>query len=849
MIRFAAPLVLIGLPLLALVGWLGFRRYRTHLTLRLLALAVLLLALAGPEVVVRVPRDATVFLVDRSASVRRTVSDTEVRRQIDEIMSEHMDWDYGVVAFGGHAVISTPLGEPFSGLPSTLGDTVGSRFDEAVDLGLAMLPADDSKRLVLLSDGRLQGTEAAGVAAAQYAGVPVSALPIGLVTTNDVRVASMEAPAEASVGEPFTLDVTVVAQQAAPASVAVYANDQLTYYATADFAPGGRGLSFAATLPAPGSVEYTTVVKRDGDPFPENDAQSVLVQTTDRPRVLVLDPRGDSAVPQLLDSLGIRHDAAAKLPGMTSLTQYEQLVLAGVSLGDLTAAEATAIELYVTNLGGGLLILQGQDEVEGLASSPIDLLLPVTFTVPETERDPSLAIVYVLDRSASMSELVDAKAKIRILREATAASVFLLPPDTLAGVIGFDTTYSWLCPLGRVGDAEEVYRTLQALRAGGGTDLLPPLEDAVRILAQTTARVKHILIVSDGKTVSDNRDFPSLLAEIAGHGDLTVSAIALGDEPNLELLGALAAAGRGEVYRVVDFRVLPQVIIDITQRLGRSRFVTGDVNVAGPLLGDTLGDVPPLDGYVLTYSRDSASTLLSAGGDPIASTWRKGLGSVTVLNADLSGRWSTRWLAWPRLGELFARLLATTEPRVPTTTGILPSVRIGRDEVTLLVEAQTPTGGYANFLDLEATLLPEQVTLDVSQVAPGVYRARFPIPEAGGHAILISDSASGRSTRYAFSVPYAPEFEETGRDDGVLRAIARATGGAVLPDESLVAAVRPGAAATPRPLHAALAGLAIVLFIVDVALRKSRFRRLAPPRPGNSTGATRLAGDKTPTAH
>jgi hypothetical protein len=103
--------------------------------------------------------------------------------------------------------------------------------------------------------------------------------------------------------------------------------------------------------------------------------------------------------------------------------------------------------------------------------------------------------------------------------------------------------------------------------------------------------------------------------------------------------------------------------------------------------------------------------------------------------------------------------------------------------------------------------------------------------------------------RFAFSVPYAPEFEESGRDDIALRAIARATGGAVLPEESLAAAVRRGAAATPKPLHAALAGLAILLFIADVALRKSRFRRLAPPRPEERPARARVAGDKTPTAH
>jgi Ca-activated chloride channel family protein len=834
MIRFLSPLFLLGVPLLGLVAWLGHRQRRSHLALRLLAAAALLVALAEPEIVVREARDVTVFLVDRSASVRRTVTDAEVQRQMEEIIAAHEDWEYGVVAFGGTAVISTRVGETFGGLPTTLGDTIGSRVDKAIDLGLAMLPPNGSNRLILLSDGRLQGAEAAGVAAAQLAGVPVSVLPIGVPATNDVRIASLMAPTETSIGQPFQLTADVIAQEAAPASVAIYQDERLTLYTTANLAPGSNGLSFAAALSSPGSVEYTAVVKRENDPFPENDAQSALVQTTDRPRVLVLDPLGESAVPRLLDSVGIPHLVATKLPPLTTLTQYDQLVLAGVPLDNLTASEATSIELYVTNLGGGLLVFQGQNEVRGLSSSPIDALLPVSFSVPETERDPSLAVVYVLDRSSSMSELVDAKAKIRILREATAASVFLLPPDTLAGVIGFDDTYSWLYPLQRVGDADELYQTLQRLRAGGGTDLFFPIQEAVDALAETTARVKHVLIVSDGKTIGDPRDFPALLADIAQHDDLTVSAIALGEEPNLQLLGELAHAGRGDVYQVVDFRILPQVIVDITQRLGRSRFVTGEVAVTGSLLDGTLGDVPPLGGYVLTHSRDSAGILLEAGEDPIAATWRKGLGSITVFNADLSGLWSAQWLAWPPLSGLFGRLLATTEPRVPATTGLLPSVAVGPDEVTLLVEARTATGGFANFLELDATLLPEEIP----QVAPGIYRARFPTPQAGGHAIAVSDTASGRTARLSFSVPYAAEFNALGRDDIALRGIARATGGAVLPQESIERAVRQVAAAAGVPLHSAFAVLALLLFVADVALRKSRFRRVTPPRPNKGPKAS-----------
>lgn len=825
--RFLAPLVLLGIPVLAALVWLVFRRHRASLALRFVVASLLLVALAEPVLTVRAPRDVAVFLVDRSASVRRTTDDADVQDSIEAIMATHRDWQFGVVAFGEGAALSTPVGEPFKGLPTTLAGTVGSRLDKAVDLGLAMLPPDASKRLILVSDGRFQGTETRAVTSAQLAGVPISVLPVGAAATGDVRMASLEAPSETSVGQSFTVNAAVTAQEPGPATVAMYEDDRLTYYGDVELRSGARDLAFPTSLSRVGSAEYTAVVKRDGDPFPENDAASALVQTTHRARVLVVDPRGDEAVSSLLLALGIPFDRATKVPRITTLTQYDQLILAGVPLDDLTAGDATAIELFVTNLGGGVLVVQGQDEVRGLSNSPIDGLLPVTFTVPETERDASLAIVYLLDRSGSMSELVDTRAKIRILREATAASVFLLPPETLAGVIGFSDTFSWLFPIAPVGNAEAVYATLQELRSGGGTDLYFPLAAALDAVAGATARAKQILLISDGKTVAEGRDFPALIAEIARHDDVNVSAIALGEEPNLELLGAIVAAGRGELYEVADFRSLPQVVVDITQRLGRSRFLVGETMVTGPLVDESLGAVPPLSGYLLTYPRDSASLLLRAGDDPVAATWRKGLGSVTVLNVDLAGRWTDRWLAWPSLASLFGRILATTAPRVPTTTGLFAAVEVGSDEATLLVDAKTPAGGFANFLRLEATLLPEQAALEIAQVAPGAYRARFPVPAVGGHAIVLTDVSSGRSARLSFAVPYAAEFATSGRDDDVLMSIATATGGAVLPAGSLERAVRKVSAASGLPLHPFLIGLAVILFIVDVALRKSRFRRVS----------------------
>ena len=826
MIGFANPLLLLAIPALGAILWFFFPRHRRQHLLRFIAVVAVLVALAEPQVTVQDSQEYLVFLIDHSASVRRTSDVIDIERQIQLIMEEHPSWLFGVVGFGESARAIITLGDSFSHLPVENKLDDASRLDKAIELGLAMMPANGANRLLLLSDGQFHGESVAGVTAAQLAGVPISVLPIGSEVSEDVRMSSLTAPSEVPSGQSFELRAGVSAQESTPASLAIYRNDELLSYDPIALALGTTSFILQDELEGGGFAEYAAVVKRDNDAFPENDTRSVLVQTVDKPSVLLIDRNG-ATLPALLRSIGVAHVTTDTVPDLAILSTYKQVILSGLPLIDLTGSEATAIEHYVKSLGGGLLVIQGEAEVRGFSSGPIDEIMPISYSAPEKERDPSLAIIYLLDRSQSMRELVELKAKIRILREATAASVFLLPADALVGLIGFSDDHEWLYPLQPVGDATEIYAALQNLRATGGTSLYDPLLDAVTALIATNARVKHLLLLSDGKTIDMDRDYPGLMATISEQEDLTLSAIALGEDPNLALLSELAAAGGGLFMHVVDYLTLPQATMDITQRLGNSRFITGDIIVSGPLAtGADYSTIPPLSGYVFTYPKAPSSVLLAAGEDPIAATWHIGLGTVTVLNTDLSGAWSEAWLRWPEFSRVFDRLLATTEPLVESSDGFFPSVTLGRDSAEFLVDARSETGGFANFLHVEATLLPDGISLQLQQVAPGIYKAQFPITEDGGYAINIVDQSTGRSARYSFSVPYALEYQSIGRNETELRQIASATGGAVLPEDALEDAVRSVTAAVPQPLFPWLLLLALVLFLIDLAFRKTRFRRL-----------------------
>ncbi|NIT78506.1 MAG: VWA domain-containing protein, partial [Thermoplasmata archaeon] len=159
--------------------------------------------------------------------------------------------------------------------------------------------------------------------------------------------------------------------------------------------------------------------------------------------------------------------------------------------------------------GGGLLMIQGRRAVEGLRRTELERLLPISYEGREPAQAPSLAIVFLLDRSSSM-----VGRKIGFLKEATAASVEVLDERDLIGLCAFDTEYEWILPIQPAAAKEEIYRRIAALRADGGTDLLPALREAFRRLSQVEAKMKHIVVFSDGKALPHELEFPKLLKQL-----------------------------------------------------------------------------------------------------------------------------------------------------------------------------------------------------------------------------------------------------------------------------------------------------------------------------------------------
>ena len=115
--------------------------------------------------------------------------------------------------------------------------------------------------------------------------------------------------------------------------------------------------------------------------------------------------------------------------------------------------------------------------------------------------------------------------------------------------------------------------------------------------------------------------------------------------------------------------------------------------------------------------------------------------------------------------------------------------------------------------------------LDVVQVAPGRYRAKF---AAGLGGYLVEAQVSGQADaetalRRALFVDYPDELQLRPTNESLLRSVAANTGGVYDPKPAAVFAPDGRTVDRVQALWTSLVLAALVLFVVEIALRRLRF--------------------------
>ncbi len=817
--------------------------------LRCAAVASLAIALAGPLAASHARRTDVVFALDVSSSVGREPSAQALDLVSRAFAGRAPDARMGLVVFGADAAVESVLGEPDGPVRSITSHVsrAGTDIGRAIEVAVGAFPPGGNRRVVLLSDGRENlGDARAAAAVARSIGVKVYAMALEKTATrHEISVQGVSAPDRVRVHEPFHVQVTVHSRLRAGAHLVVLRDGALLHETRLDLVPGVNVHTLVEQTDRGGLHEYEAIVNSDQDGEPENNRYQAFVQVVGAPKVLhaVGESGLERHVSDALEAQGFTVDEvpASALPAsMHRLADYELIILNNVSGFDLSLAKMELLERYVRDAGGGVVMLGGDRSygAGGYLGTPVENLLPVTMDVRSTVKIPTLAVIFVLDRSGSMASQSQGEEKIDIAKRAALGSIELLNPLDRVGVLAFDDTQEWIVAPTEVGNRAPITEKLRTLASGGSTDLVRALEEAVRVMSLQEAKLRHLIVLSDGLT-GIGADFTDVGARIAAEG-ITMSTVALGLDADRVLMARLAEMGSGRYYHTDDPRNVPRIFTSETMVVARDLVVERETAPQRVYPGEILEGFPAhafprLLGYQRAFAKPAAQVLLATDDeDPLLAAWRYGLGKSVAFTSDLSGRWGREWVRWDAFTRFTGQLARWTMRRSGSET-LLPEFRWQGRRGEVVVDVLDRDDRFINGLAMQATVSgPERDAYPVrlEQVAPGRYRGEFPVPGAGRYYVNLSGSRGelrvGPRT-FGLAVPYSTEFLDLGVDRALLADVAAAAGGRLLPLSVTalpeVLTVDAAAVSERFTLWWPFLLAALVLLVLEVAVRK-----LAVPR-------------------
>ena len=827
-VEFANPFWLLALPLLAaflvcarLPWWRAARRAGRRavrqegrrLALRLAWLSLLVLALAGTTLVRPLNRQAIVLALDVSASVApaRDQAEAAARLAATRLVPDDL---LGVVAVAAGARVEEPpsVKPLFGHLAASLPDGA-SDLASGLRLAGALLPEGYAGRVVLVSDGRQTGGDAVAAARELAAGgAVVDVLPLGASGGPDLRLESVHLPETAYLGETATLTARLHADRATAATLRVYRDDALVLERRVELRSGRQEVALPVSVGEPGLHRYRVDVAADdpsADAVAANNALGAVQRVAGPPRVLVVaaEPTRTGLLPAALRSGGteVTIAAPAGIPAdLAGLARYEAVILVDVPAEGLPAGAMDLLEIYVRDLGRGLAMTGGPYSFGpgGYADTPVERALPVYMDLRGRGRQPSVALALVIDKSGSMSG-----TKMEMAKEAAARSIRLLRPDDRAAVLAFDSVPQWVAPLTPLSEREYLEESIGRIYAGGGTEVYPALAAAFAGLRDVEADVKHVILLTDGRSGSGG-SYVDLLQEMRD-ARVSLSTVAVGEDADIALLEAMARTGRGRYHFAADPASIPTIFTRETIMATRTvlvdaRFHPAAASSSSLLRG--LAAVPPLDGYVATTAKEQAEVVLvSPEGDAVLAAWQYGLGRAVAWTPDVGGRWSAAWAGEPAATTLWGNVLSWLLPAQASGELAVQVAAEGGGAVSLMAESR---GDWEQIRPTRATLLGprgQRQDVELLPAGPGRYRARVGITEPGAYVVQVGQAVEGGAElrgEAGWVAPYPAEYRETGIDSALLAQVAAAGGGRVLADasEAVSRLPRPATARWPAAL-------------------------------------------------
>lgn len=853
------PFLLLLLLLLPVLYY-GYRRSLVDLSrtqriislcIRIIIILLLILGVSDLQYLKTDEKLTVMFLTDISDSISEEGLTKSTEFLNEALSSQDGNQEVGIIAFTDSAeILKSPDNNQDTIVSGELklvdtkqkwldadeeaGDT--TNIAQAIETAWSVFPSNANKRIVLISDGIETKGDAVhtGLRGKDF-GIQIDTVPIYPSDEPEVMVQRIDAPAQVKQGAPFNLEVIIHSNHEDLAEVRLSKNKFEAAKKEVRLVEGENRVVFTETSEESGTLTYDVICRSTQDTRYDNNRAFGIVSVSGKPKILLIDENESQTryLSRVLEDAKIRVDVRNGLgvPNeLADLQNYELVMFSDVPANRLNDKQMELIRTYIQDLGGGFMMLGSENSfgLGGYYKTPIEEVLPVRTDTEKKKENPSLAMVLVIDKSGSMGGI-----KIELAKEAARSTVELLGPRDKIGVIAFDGSPFWITEMHDASDKAFISNQVGTITASGGTNLYPALQQAYFALTETTAKLKHVIVLSDGHSTPG--DWYGIANSM--HSErITISTVGIGSGADMNMLGDLAKWGGGREYFTQDPYNVPQIFAKETVTASKSAiidqpFIPQRIKPTQVLSGIDLDLAPFLLGYVATQPRPTAEIfLVSDRGDPVMASWQYGLGKVVAFTSDAKARWASDWLEWPGYGKFWTQLVRDTM-RKTTLSNFQAEITKDKGIAHLAIDALSENGEFLNELDSDISLIGPDLkkkNLAISQTAPGKYELEFPTKEIGPYFLNIMQKQSGDIVNTQVTgtvVSYPEEYLVSNANEPLLTQLSSVSGGKY----SITAedAFRPPENPVVLRIHLwrPLLIAALFLLLIDIALRRIDMRR------------------------
>ena len=813
------------------------RQMLASLIVRSTIVTLLVMSLSGLILMTGTRETFVVFAVDESLSVGSTFR-LEADDFVEAATEGRPNDQWAVLPFAAQPGEFRNSVNAVSGTPSDEMSRLGTNLQSAIEVAVAGIPAEFVPHVILLSDGNETFGDATWAIAERR--VRVSTVPLATRTEPELQVSAVNVPTQVAVDSPFNVEVVVDANHDDEVVVEVFRGDYLIHSERRKISEGENRFQFSQQIDR--ATQFTArIVRPDAahgalpnifnDTLLDNNSASGLVHTAGKPRVLLVERVAEAAqaLEWALTEEGIQVDVRppqAVPDVLAELQDYDVVMLSNIPANDLNVKQMDVLRAFVREVGGGLIMLGGDESfgLGGYYKTVVEDVLPVRSDFEKEKEKPGLAMVLVIDKSSSMGG-----QKLELAKDAARGTVELLGDKDQIGVIAFDGMPYWVSEMTSASQKSVVIDRISAIELGGGTTLYPAMAEAFRALRSTSAKLKHVIILTDGHSTPG--DFEGIAQDMAAMR-ITVSSVGLGevDEP---LLRRIAEIGNGRAYFCTDATSVPQVFAKETITASKSAinedpFLPLLVRATPVLDGINMDDAPFLLGYVVTQPKPTSEVILvhPETQDPVLSWWRYGLGMSVAFTSDARNRWAADWLSWEGFNKFWAQIVRFCLKK-SDSQGMAIDIQQDGEVAHIVVDAVNASGQFLNQATTRLTIADPQLRTEsmlLRQTAPGRYEADVKMSETGAWNVQVTQTVAGETIHQqsrGVVVGYPDELRLRNTNTALLTSLAELSGGDYQPDpRSVFTPLATESAVSVVPLWPWLLSLAAVLFVLDVALRR-----------------------------